>query len=110
EEGTDAALIAIRPVEFGVLGGRIDTPIFDRARLAAGHRIKGPALIQEYASTTVVAPGDSLTVDRFGNLDIAVDADRVMSQQTTSADPIITEIVRNGFVAATEEMKTNLMR
>src|SRR5258707_14551831 len=27
-----------------------------------------------------------------------------------SADPITTEIVRNGFIAATEEMKTNLMR
>ena len=25
-------------------------------------------------------------------------------------DPIVTEIIRNGFVAATEEMKTNLMR
>ncbi len=27
-----------------------------------------------------------------------------------AADPILTEIVRNGFIAATEEMKTNLMR
>src|ERR1700730_7243658 len=26
------------------------------------------------------------------------------------ADPVITEIIRNGFIAATEEMKTNLMR
>ena len=25
-------------------------------------------------------------------------------------DPVVTEIVRNGFIAATEEMKTNLMR
>ena len=24
--------------------------------------------------------------------------------------PVVTEIVRNGFIAATEEMKTNLMR
>jgi hypothetical protein len=29
--------------------------------------------VQEYASTTVVAPGDRLIVDRFGNLDIEVD-------------------------------------
>ncbi len=27
-----------------------------------------------------------------------------------SADPVITEIVRNGVIAVTEEMKTNLMR
>ena len=26
------------------------------------------------------------------------------------ADPVITEIVRNGVIAVTEEMKTNLMR
>ena len=29
---------------------------------------------------------------------------------STRVDPVITEIVRNGFIAATEEMKTNLMR
>ncbi len=69
----DAALIGVRPVEFGVLGGRRDTPVYDRAKLAAGHRIEGPALIQEYASTTVLPPGDRLVVDGLGNLDIAVE-------------------------------------
>jgi N-methylhydantoinase B len=29
---------------------------------------------------------------------------------TALVDPVITEIIRNGFIAATEEMKTNLMR
>jgi len=72
-EGAEAAVIAVRPVEFGVLGGRLDTPVYDRARLEAGHRVDGPALIQEYASTTVLAPGDRLVVDRLGNLDIEVD-------------------------------------
>ncbi len=67
------ALIRKSNVEFGVLGGRLDTPIYDRDRLPAGSRIHGPALVQEYASTTVVAPGDRLIVDRFGNLDIEVD-------------------------------------
>jgi N-methylhydantoinase A len=69
----EAARISVRPVEFGVLGGRIDTPIYAREKLAAGHAISGPALIQEYASTTVLLPDDRLTVDRFGNLDITVD-------------------------------------
>ena len=56
-----------------MLGGRIDTPLYAREKLTAGNAIAGPALIQEYASTTVLAPGDKLTVDRFGNLDITVD-------------------------------------
>jgi hypothetical protein len=30
--------------------------------------------------------------------------------QGTHVDPVVTEIVRNGLIAATEEMKTNLMR
>ncbi len=48
------------------------TPTYRRAGLLAGNRIKGPALIEEYASTTVLMPGDALEVDQFGNLVIAV--------------------------------------
>jgi N-methylhydantoinase A len=52
--------------------GYCSTPIFDRARLKAGNRISGPALVEEYASTTVVMPGDVLQIDDFGNLHIQV--------------------------------------
>ena len=48
------------------------TPTYRRAELLAGNRIKGPALIEEYASTTVLMPGDAMEVDAFGNLVIAV--------------------------------------
>ena len=65
-----AASTGKRPVYFG---GRFHaTPTYDRAALLAGNRIKGPALIEEYASTTVLMPGDALEVDGFGNLVIAV--------------------------------------
>jgi N-methylhydantoinase A len=58
------------PVYFG---GRFRaTPTYDRAALLAGNRIKGPALIEEYASTTVLMPGDAMEVDALGNLVIAV--------------------------------------
>ena len=33
-----------------------------------------------------------------------------MSQSEVKSDPVITEIVRNGVIAITEEMKSNLMR
>jgi N-methylhydantoinase A len=52
--------------------GFIDARTFARDALAAGNRIKGPALIEEYASTTVLMPGDAVEVDRFGNLGIVV--------------------------------------
>jgi N-methylhydantoinase A len=52
--------------------GFVDTRTFAREALVAGNRIKGPAVVEEYASTTLLAPGDALEVDRFGNLGIVV--------------------------------------
>ncbi len=60
-----------RPVYFGGTSFT-DTATFDRARLLAGNRIAGPALIEEHASTTVVHPGDVLEVDDYGNLVIEI--------------------------------------
>ncbi len=62
----------VRPVYFSEAGGWVDTPTFQREKLLAGNAIAGPALIEEYASTTVVLPGDRLTVDRHGHLVIEV--------------------------------------
>jgi N-methylhydantoinase A len=52
--------------------GLIDAPVYTRDLLLCGDRIEGPALIEERASTTVVQPGDRLTVDRFGNLNLDI--------------------------------------
>ncbi len=60
-----------RPVYFQGRGF-VPTPTYARAALLGGNRIKGPALIEEHASTTVLMPGDTLEVDPFGNLAIAV--------------------------------------
>ncbi|MGH6767945.1 MAG: hydantoinase/oxoprolinase family protein [Xanthobacteraceae bacterium] len=55
------------------LDGRFrDAPTYRRAVLLAGNRIKGPALIEEHASTTVLMPGDACEVDAYGNLVIKV--------------------------------------
>jgi N-methylhydantoinase A len=65
-----AAFAGRRPVSFG---GRFRAaPTYRRADLLAGNRIAGPALIEEHASTTVLMPGDRMTVDAYGNLVIAV--------------------------------------
>jgi N-methylhydantoinase A len=73
-EGTDAssAIREVRPVRFGVLGGTMDTPVYDRTKFRAGHAFTGPALVEEHASTTVIAPGDRVSVDPYGNLHIEV--------------------------------------
>ena len=44
------------------------TPIYDRAKLRAGNRISGPAIVTEYSATTLIPPDWSGRVDRNGNL------------------------------------------
>jgi N-methylhydantoinase A len=47
-------------------GQWLDTPVYDRAALAAGFRLDGPAVVEEFGSTTVVWPGQWLEVDPHG--------------------------------------------
>ena len=65
-----------RPVCFTAAAGHVPAATFARAALLAGNVIRGPALVEEYASTTVVFPGDTLTVDDTGNLVIDIRRDR----------------------------------
>ncbi len=59
-----------RPVVYEA--GALDTPVYDRDTLRAGHSINGPALVEEAASVTVLRPGQRLTVDTWGNLRLAM--------------------------------------
>ncbi len=42
--------------------------IYDRARLAPGHVVPGPAVVTEMDSTTLILPGHEAEVDPLGNL------------------------------------------
>jgi N-methylhydantoinase A len=57
-----------RPVYFGTHGDHVATTVYDRAKLAAGHRFFGPAVVEEMDSTTLVLPDFGVEVDRWGNL------------------------------------------
>lgn len=62
----EAARKQARPVFFA--GAFRDTPVYDRTGLPAGTRIEGPAVIEEFGSTTVVFPGQNVAVDPHGIL------------------------------------------
>ena len=62
----DPARIGTRAVVFS--GDAVDTPIYRRESLAPGDRTAGPAIIQEYASTTILFPEDRAEVTRSGEL------------------------------------------
>lgn len=83
EEDAREAQKGERPAYFRDLGGMVPCPVYDRSRLRAGHVIPGPAIVEEYDSTTVVWPGQRATVDRFGSLIITnVTVDRLVGTGT----------------------------
>lgn len=59
-----------RAVHFASAGRRVPTAIFRRADLCVGQQIEGPAVIEEFSATTLLAPGDRLTVGALGELTI----------------------------------------
>jgi len=48
--------------------GALEAAVFDRTKLLQDNVIAGPAIIEETASTTVVEPGDTVTVNAYGHL------------------------------------------
>jgi N-methylhydantoinase A len=56
---------AARKVYFGSAGGWIDAKIFNRDSLEPGFSAAGPAVIEEYGSTTIVWPGDRFEIGRL---------------------------------------------
>jgi N-methylhydantoinase A len=59
-----------RLVYFGAGAGTIDAQVFERTALAPGFKGNGPALIEEYGSTTLVWPDDSFEVGALGEIRI----------------------------------------
>ena len=57
-----------RQVFFGETDGFVGCPIYDRCALGAGMEIPGPAIVEEYDSTTVIHPGYYAAVDQYGTL------------------------------------------
>jgi len=49
-------------------GRAVETPIYDRAKLRASNRFRGPAIIMEYSATSVLPPGWLARVDSHESL------------------------------------------
>ena len=75
DDGAERALAGSRPAYFAAAGeGLVDVPVYQRERLRAGDQLAGPAIVEQYDSTTVVCPGQAAAVDRFGNLVVTTSA------------------------------------
>ncbi|MBM3570734.1 MAG: methylhydantoinase, partial [Alphaproteobacteria bacterium] len=115
-----AAQKGTRPAWFE--GGFRDTPVFDRYALRPGDAISGPAIVEEREATTIVPPGDRLTVDERLNLRIAIGGGAAAAPRVThdlplaeavrriEADPVGLEIMWARLVTVVEEMWLTVCR
>jgi N-methylhydantoinase A len=66
--GHGAAVKGTRPAYFPQPRGFEVTTVYDRARLATGDEIRGPAVVEEEGSTLVIGPGGVGRVAPSGNI------------------------------------------
>jgi N-methylhydantoinase A len=64
----EASIAARRRVWLPEAGDFVPCPVHDRTRLGPGHRVVGPAIIEQMDSTTLLLPGQVATVDAWLNL------------------------------------------
>ncbi|MDJ0946042.1 MAG: hydantoinase B/oxoprolinase family protein [Kiloniellales bacterium] len=86
-----------------------ETPVFERAELAPGDRLDGPAILLESGSTTVVDPGwqARLTARNHLVMERVVPLERAHAVGT-QADPVMLEIFNNLFMSIAEQMGSTL--
>ncbi len=70
EAGPQGACKGRRGVVFAASSEPVDCPVYERARLAPGAGLEGPAIIEDEQSTTVVPPGARVGVTELGLLAI----------------------------------------
>ena len=66
--GASAAEVERRPVYVDDARGIVTCPVYDRARLHAGQRIDGPAVVEQFDATTLLLAGQAARVDDLGFL------------------------------------------
>ena len=68
KSGAEATPKGWRQAYFDEYQGFVDTPLYERASLALGQKIEGPAIVEQEDTTTVIYPNQRAEVDDWGNL------------------------------------------
>jgi N-methylhydantoinase A len=66
--GSDPKAAAVGKQKSFMNGKDVTATVYDRAKLRAGNKVKGPAIVMEMDSTTVILPKHTGTVDKYGNI------------------------------------------
>lgn len=70
--GKPASECIIARQDIYVEGRMVECPVYDRAALAPGEAVAGPALLQQLDTTIVLEPGDVATVHEYGSLIVSI--------------------------------------
>jgi N-methylhydantoinase A len=68
DDDVRGAVQGARRVYFDQIGDFTECPIYARTRLAPGHRVSGPAIIEQMDATTMILPDQEALVDAQANL------------------------------------------
>lgn len=85
------------------------TPVYDIANFASDDLIKGPAIIYDINSTTVIEPGWQARFTANGSLVLTRSQPRPQRKSIgTCADPVMLEVFNNLFMSIAEQMGATL--
>ncbi len=86
--------------------GRREAPVFERASLAPGDELAGPAIVLERTGTVIVDPGFRARVDADGVLHLRDEAGpaRPAADDLDRPDPVRLEVFGNRFMSIAEQM------
>ena len=87
-----------------------DWPVYDRAALAPGALVAGPAIIAEDETCTLVGPGLDAPSSNGLGYHRADAGDRVMSKETGALAQIHRQIMWNRLIAVVEEQAQTMIR
>ena len=73
---TAAAAPQMREVYFDAIIGAVETPVFQRSALPVGFAANGPAVIEEYGSTTIIWPQDRFEIGQLLEIRIHLKGER----------------------------------
>jgi N-methylhydantoinase A len=65
-------VVATRAIAFPGHAERVETPVYQRLDLPIGFAAFGPAAIEEYGTTTIVAPDDRFRIGEIGEIRISI--------------------------------------
>jgi 5-oxoprolinase (ATP-hydrolysing) len=107
KDASDKALKGKRRAYHPELQKFVETPVYERTRLAAGTTLEGPAIVEEPESTLIVGPGARCTVERSGCLLVAVETSSIRED---AFDAVTLEILWRRLVSIVDEASAALVR